>query len=334
MTRSGQTIDDDAVAETAAGWFVRLQGEDVSADEWLAFERWLAAEPAHALAYAKLEALSVELDLMAAPLSEALKQPKAASRRGLPRHAERRPTRRAWVAGGGAIAASLALGAVILSQQDAGHAVLNTYRTAPGQTRAVKLADGTQVRMNAASTLNVRFERDARRVEMADAEASFDVTHDAKRPFLISAGDTQIRVVGTEFNVRRRDGETELTVRRGIVEVRPGGADAAPVRVAAGRQFTHRDGSPQAVLTEVNASDAFAWTAGQLVYRDRPLSEVVADLSRRFGRSITTADARTGAIRFTGVLVTDTEPAVIRRLESFAPVKAEITPSGVILHGR
>ena len=56
---------------------------------------------------------------------------------------------------------------------------------------------------------------------MADAEALFDVAHDVRRPFLIGVGDRQVRVVGTEFNLRHRDDQVDLTVRRGIVEVRP-----------------------------------------------------------------------------------------------------------------
>ena len=67
---------------------------------------------------------------------------------------------------------------------------------------------------------------------MADGEAAFDVAHDPTRAFLIAVGDRQVRVVGTEFNLRRREGLTALTVRRGVVEVRPAGApDAAPTRL-------------------------------------------------------------------------------------------------------
>ncbi|MDB5476703.1 MAG: anti-FecI sigma factor, FecR, partial [Phenylobacterium sp.] len=240
-------------------------------------------------------------------------------------------TRRGWLAAGAAIAASLAVAVVFLAERPVSEAPATVYRAAPGQTLTVRLADGTQVRLNAASTLKVRFGSDARRVELADAEAAFDVTHDARRPFLISVGDSQVRVVGTEFNIRHRGDRTELTVRRGVVEVRPGGEGATPVRLAAGQQFAHQDGARSAAVAPVDPSDAFAWTQGQLIYRDRPLSEVAADLSRRFGRPVSTADARTGALRFTGVLVTDSEPAVIRRLESFAPVKAERAGDAIVL---
>ena len=323
---------DERVAEAAATWFVRLQAETATGEDWLAFETWLAADPAHVEAYNTVESLSAELDEKAGALAAVPDAPRAARRRNLPLRPHGRLARRLWIAVGGTVAASLAL-AIVLFERSPGPAPAALYAAAAGETREVRLADGTQVRLNAASSLNVRFDRDARRVQMADAEAAFDVTHDPQRPFLITVGDTQVRVVGTEFNIRHRNGDTELTVRRGLVEVRPGGADAQPYRVAAGQLFAHRDGAPTAAITQVNASDAFAWTSGQLVYRDRPLSQVAADLSRRFGRPIAT-DARSGTIRFTGVLVTDSEPAVLRRLESFAPVKAVQTADGVVIRAR
>lgn len=325
---------DEGVAEAAASWFVRLEGDAASADDWAKFERWLQAAPAHMRAFERLERLSAELDAMSGDLAAALEAPRAAPRRdrGDPRRTA--IPRRAWLAGGGAaIAASFAAFVVLQSQQTA-EAPATVYRAAPGQTRIVRLADGTLVRLNAASTLSVSFARDARRVTLADAEAAFDVTHDPKRPFLIAVGDSQVRVVGTEFNLRHRGGSTELTVRRGVVEVRPSSAASQPYRVAAGQRYARQDGSATAAITPVDPDDAFAWTQGQLVYRDRPLSEVAADLSRRFGAPVSVADAKTAQIRFTGVLVTDNQAAVLRRLESFAPVKAVRTADGVVLKGR
>src|SRR5204863_2251084 len=166
-----------------------------------------------------------------------------------------------------------------------------TYATAPGETRQVILADGSHVRLNAGSRLEVRLGRRARRVEMADGEAVFDVTHDPGRPFLIDTGDREVRVVGTQFDLRQRGDAFALTVRRGLVEVRPSGApQAPPTRVAAGQRLTHDRGAPAGQLSAAGGDDAFAWTRGQLVYTAAPLAEVAADLSRSLGRPVRVAD--------------------------------------------
>jgi transmembrane sensor len=316
-------------AEAAAHWFARLQDEAAAGDDWLAFEQWLAASPAHAAAYEKLEAIWVDLDGAGDAVAAALDAPVS-----LEAHRARRagPSRRVWLAAGAGLAASLAVGLFTLANLPG---ATETYVTAPGQTRQVTLADGSRVWINAGSRLDVRLGRRERRVQMAEGEAVFDVTHDPDRPFRIDTGDREVRVVGTEFDLRQRDDAFSLTVRRGLVEVRPSGAPAAqPTRVAAGMRLTRQRGVAQSRLTMASPDDAFAWTRGQLVYAAAPLSEVAADLSRSLGRPVRVADAATGQIRFTGVLALDDRDAIPRRLEAFAPVRAETRDGAVILHRR
>lgn len=306
-------------AEQAAGWFARLQGGEATGDDWLAFERWLAAAPGNAAAYDRLERLWVELDDHADAL-------RSRARTG--------PTRR-WLVGGAALAAGLAAVAVGLALLPDPAAKAITYETAPGETRQFTLADGTRVHLNAASRIAVRFDRKARRVDMADAEAVFDVTHDPDRPFLITVGDREVKVVGTEFNLRRRDAHTVLTVRRGVVEVRAAAAPGAPAtRVAAGQQLVHNDGAAVSQLRAASPDAAFAWTSGQLVYRGEPLSQVAADLSLRFATPVRVADSATGRLPFSGVLVLDRRADVLRRLQAYAPIVVEDRPDGVVLRSR
>ncbi|MDE2486131.1 MAG: iron dicitrate transport regulator FecR, partial [Alphaproteobacteria bacterium] len=117
----------------------------------------------------------------------------------------------------------------------------------------------------------------------------------------------------------------------GIVAFRSATGPTTPISLTVGEQLTHRDGQTDDRVARVDPNPAFGWTVEQLVYHDRPLSEVATDLSRRFGTRIRPADAATGRIRFTGVLVTDDEGAVLRRLEAFSGVTAERTTRGVVL---
>ncbi|HEV7384191.1 MAG TPA: FecR domain-containing protein [Phenylobacterium sp.] len=334
MGRTDENAGAGGVAEEAAGWFARLQGEAATGDDWLAFERWLRASPAHARAYERLERLWVDLDY--APIARDLggRPLLAAHRRLVSRRAVAGRSRRAWIGAGAAIAAGLVVAAGVGLWSTPGVAT-QTYRTGPGQMRQITLADGTRIQLNAASKLTVSLGRDARRVQMADAEAVFDVAHDAARPFLIAVGDRQVRVVGTEFNLRHRADKVALTVRRGVVEVRPAGApQAQPTRVVVGQVLTHIEGERGSILKVSDPEAAFAWTSGQLIYRNQPLSEVAADLSRRFAVPVRTADDRTASLRFSGVLVTDSEADVLRRLQAFAPIRVEQAAGVVILHSR
>jgi transmembrane sensor len=331
---SGERDEDRPMeaAEAAAHWFARLQDEAATGDDWLAFEQWLAADAAHAAAYERLEGLWVELDDMGEGVAAALDAPVSLDAHRAAKAARSGVSRRGWLAAGAGLAASIAVGVGVANWPSV---ATESYATAPGQTRQVTLADGSKVWLNAGSRLDVRLERHARRIQMAEGEAVFDVTHDPERPFLIDTGDREVRVVGTEFNVRQRADDFALTVRRGVVEVRPAGeAVATPTRVAAGQRLTHRRGAAVATLSSTPPDAAFAWTQGQLVYTDATLSQVAADLSRSLGTPIRVADADTGRIRFTGVLAIDDQDAVLRRLEAFAPVRAERGAHGVVLHRR
>jgi transmembrane sensor len=334
MRKTDEVLVEGRAAEEAAGWFARLQGDAATGEDWLAFERWLQAAPEHIRAYEQLERLWIDLEYSAVA-KDLGGRPLVAARRRSPARA-RAPEairRRTWFGAGVTVAASLAV-AIGVGVWFPG-ATTQTYETPAGRTQMIALADGTHIQLNAASKITVRLDGDARRVEMADAEAVFDVAHDAKRPFLIGVGDRQVRVVGTEFNLRRRAGLMDLTVRRGIVEVRPAGApDAQPTRVTVGQELTHTAGQTASDLKASDPDQAFAWTTGQLIYRDQPLSDVAADLSRRFATPVRTADARTAALRFSGVLVTDNEADVLRRLAVYAPVRVERTSSEIVLHRR
>ena len=310
MSRDDEVRSADAVAEDAARWFVRLRKEAATGEDWLAFEAWLAAAPAHAAAYDRLESAWVALE----DVDPAVLEPSgdlAAARRH-----RAGVSRRAWLAAGAGLAASVAVG-VVGYQAWPERAAAQTYRTALGETREIVLADGSHVHLNADSSLRVTLKRRERRVEMAEGEAAFDVAHDPGRPFLIRVGDREVRVVGTEFNLRHRSGAIALTVRRGIVEVRPADDPTAPAtRVVRGQRLTHRRGAAVSTLTTAEPDAAFGWTRGQLVYEAAPLSEVAADLSRSLGTPIRPADAATGALRFSGVLVVDRPDAVLRRTGS------------------
>jgi transmembrane sensor len=323
------TVDQASAAEgpldQAAHWFLRLQDEAADSGDWLAFEAWLAASPDHQAAYARVERLSAEIDDLAPALRDAWPrpiEPQAYDRRR--RSAVAPVTRRRWLAGGAAAAAAGVAGVVLMRPWEQLQPPAPTvYEAARGEVRDVVLADGSRIRLNAGSRVSVRMDRGARRVTMSDAEAAFDVAHDAARPFLIQVGDREVRVVGTEFNLRRREGKVVLTVRRGLVEVRPArAAAAAPVRVRPGQQLTHLETTGRTSLQPVDAEEAFGWTNGRLICRDEPLSEIAADVGRRFGKDIRTADAVTAGLRFTGVLVLDDEAAVLERLSALASVDA------------
>ncbi len=320
---------EDARRGAAADWLVRLQSADLTETEALRFDSWLAVHPANAVAYDQVLSVTLELEAAAPGIARALKA--TPLRRST-------PTRRGWfVAGGLAAAATLAVAVMPFSALRP--AATQTYVTAKGEHRTVRLADGSVLDLNAGSALSVTLARDARQVTLMQGEAVFDVAPDKARPFLIAAGDRTVRVVGTRFDVRRRDGQLSVTVERGLVEVRPTEAAAAAgaaigsraFRLHPGQRLDHAEGAPDVRVSAADPAQVFAWRTGRLIYRDQPLGDVIADLNQQFPRPIVLEDPALASTRVSGVLVLDDQAAVIRRLALLAPIKALPSARGVLL---
>jgi transmembrane sensor len=300
---------------------VRLASDAASEADWLDFESWLAASPAHLRAYEAVEALWSELDAVARPST--------------PIAFGRAPPRRrmaGWIA---ALAACVvaAVGVALATRQPAAPPAV--YETARGQRRTVELADGSRLTLNGATRVAVRLSRGEREVDLARGEAAFDVAKDPRRPFVIAVGERQVRVVGTEFNILR-DGRTmTLTVRRGAVEVRsaPEPASALIARLGAGERLVHHPGSAPDQVAAADPATAFAWTEGRLIFRNERLEDVAKVLNRYLETPLMVADD-VRDVRVTAVLALDDEAVMLGRLAEFLPIKVAREPGVVRVERR
>ncbi|TMI62719.1 MAG: DUF4974 domain-containing protein [Bacteroidetes bacterium] len=82
------------------------------------------------------------------------------------------------------------------------------------------LPDGSVITLNKRSTITYpsKFKGDTRAIALK-GEAFFNVAPDKKKPFIISVNDVQVTVVGTSFNIKSENGNTEIVVETGIVRV-------------------------------------------------------------------------------------------------------------------
>lgn len=315
------------IQQAAVDWFTRLQG-DASLEDWTTFQAWLEADPAHAAAYDAVESLWVDLEdeTVTADVAPVLSDNVVPLR---PR--AERPTRR-WVWTGVATAATAAAAAVVFAVVPRPTAPAFTdYATQRGETREIALADGSRLTLGSATTLRVRLDQKQRDVTLVDGEATFDVAHEANRPFVIGVADRQIRVLGTEFNILSHADRLAVTVRRGVVAV--SGGSEPEVRLVKGQQLTHTRNTTTSSVGQVDPDAVFAWKNGKLVYRDTPLADVVADLNRYVATPIR-VDPSAASIKVSGVLLIDKEAAMIRRLELFAPVVSQAKAGEIILKAK
>lgn len=201
-------------------------------------------------------------------------------------------------------------------------------RTGAGERRTLTLADGSRVILNGRSAINIDITDQHRRVEVVRGEALFQVASDQAHPFRVRAGDARVRVTGTRFEVRRRDGTVRLTVAEGSVAASDGRRER---QLTADQQVHWRDGRLGPVAA-VDADAALAWARGRLVFRDRPLGELLADLGPYHpDRLVLLNDALAGQ-RVSGTFATDQPEAVLSALTRTLPVRVLRLPGVVVLY--
>lgn len=307
------------IEEEALRWFVQLSDPDAPAPAWLEFQDWLERDEAHRLAYDAIEQTWVDLDgagATPAPLRV------AANDSGF-------MSRRRWLFPSVAAAAAVVLSVGLWTQFGDARGV-QTYRT-DEVARDFTLSDGSQVYLNRHSDMTVRIRDTGRDVTLGEGEAAFDVVHDAARPFVITAGEHQVRVLGTAFNVLHHEGRFSVSVERGVVAVTPARIDA-PVRLTVGQRID-QTGRAAVVLSRVDPQRASAWRQGVLIYRNAPLAEVADDLSRYLDKPVTLSSSAQ-SLHFTGALRVGDEATMLKQLQDFVPVQTARSSTGIDLTAR
>jgi transmembrane sensor len=239
-------------------------------------------------------------------------------------HSEYRPPnhRRAstWIGAAAMVvlAVGLTLGGVFdglraTQEVPAGHKMPSelVYSTELGEQSEIRLTDGSLLTLNTRSEARIRFDGTTRAVYLSHGEAHFDVASNPQQPFVVYAGQGQVKAVGTAFNVRLVDERVEVVVSEGIVEVL---ADVVskPVRVelaeAVPAVVLERGGSAiytstitrSEVLPIEKIEQRLAWRQGKWLFEGETLAEVLDEVSRYTDRQIIIADPQLAGLRVGG----------------------------------
>lgn len=266
--------------EEAAHWLMRCRAAPDDAALGAALASWCAADARHAAAFARAErAWAITGDLGALAPAEVIPFPRKS-----------RPPLR-WVAAASAIAACAIFAFPALELR-----LSADHLTGTAMTENVTLADGSVVTLAAESAISSEINENSRRVTLLRGEAYFEVAHDAARPFVVSAKETEIEVLGTAFDVDLGPGETRIAVAHGKVAVRAHGETSTLLAgdgIAIGPEVSTPTRQPDAQIA--------AWRQGLLVVDNVSIAEVVARIGRYHDGLILVPDADFAARRVTGV---------------------------------
>lgn len=142
------------------------------------------------------------------------------------------------------------------------------------------LSDGTKVWLNSESALRYPtvFTGSSRQVEIT-GEAYFEVAHDAAKPFYVTKGEMQIKVLGTHFNVNAYDDEeaVKVTLLKGSVAVN---RQSSMVKLKPGEQAVVKQDAPISIHYSPDIDAVMAWKNGRFSFENADLKTVMRQVAR------------------------------------------------------
>ena len=292
--RGAQTKAPDADTSAAAWLDKRDRGDWTDEDETL-FQAWLEERPIHRIAYWRVEEAWDRTQRLAA-----LNFPKA-------QHGKSPSFFR--IAAVLALVAAAAAASWIYYARPKGA----TYATSIGGRETIMLADGTSIELNTNSAVHVLDTTAERKVWLEKGEAFFKVTHDAKRPLTVYAGERRITDLGTQFDVRRETAGLEVAVVEGRVRFEADKAQSAQVLTRGDVALATPAQTIMSRRAESELARELSWRRGVLVFDNTPLAEAVRQLNRYNQTRLVVADSAIGRLPITGTL-SATEPMEFRRM--------------------
>ena len=348
----------DLIRQAAHDWRVVLNSPRVDDADRARFEKWLEADPRHEDAYDRAVSVWSALGhLSKEDLDDDLLRPSWRERLSI--IADNMlmlfGTMKLRVAAGGALAAAIAVGVLVLPNHQTGpdpspvavvaEPVLASYASSIGKTKTLMLSDGSIVTLGPATEIETSFSDRVREVRLLAGAALFDVASERNRPFSVKAGQLMATALGTKFDVRSNGGVYRVAVAEGKVGVRfPFLSNEEPSRLVsskelqAGQRIAATTADGLGAVRSVDAESVGVWREARLVYDGATISELVADANRYSERRIEIVedDYRTVAtLKITGAFSGHDIDGMLVTLADIHPVTVdESDPQVVRIHAR
>ncbi|EHK66219.1 FecR domain-containing protein [Achromobacter arsenitoxydans] len=293
----------DAVVRQAIVWWSTLQSGLANARDRESCSAWLAQDPAHRVAWDRLQAIGDDARRVPAALAHAALN--APASRG------RRTALRSLLAVAG-VAATGWSGYRHAPWQR----LVADFSTGVGERRSLTLADGLRVTLNSDTAVRVNVSGDARDIALLRGEMLVQAD---RRPGIqalrVDTGYGELRAERARFDLRRTASGSRLGVYEGSVALLRGGV---LTQVNAGERLAYADDAD--LSRSASDPDRLAWVDGMVVAKDWRLDYFAEYLARqRVG--VIRVDPAVAQLRLSGVFPLDDAERALRALEPALPIR-------------
>ena len=212
--------------------------------------------------------------------------------------------------------------------------VYNTISTPRGGQYQIELPDGSQVWLNAVSSLRfpTAFAGKERRVEVT-GEAYFEVAKNAAIPFKVvivtpAGNGTEVVALGTQFNIMAYNDEAAVktTLLEGSIKINQ---DIKQVLLKPGQQARLQDMSLK-IIESVDTEEVVAWKNGYFQFSSASLQQVMRQIARWYDVDIN-YDGKVPERRFGGKISRDNNASEVLKVLELSKVKFRIEDKKIIV---
>ena len=349
--------------EEALDWFVRRRDQGLCAEQEQVFQAWLKAAPSNRDAFDHWQVQWTSFGVISQDMKVLLQRNLAydqameaasssareAARPSKSMHdyagaeskseavARRGPTRRR------VLVPALSMAAVAAVVTSASGLAWKHWQTHPtfvqalaskrGEELEAVMPDGTRLRLDTATRLEVAYYRNRREVTLLEGQAMFEVSPNPTMPFAVFVGPVHVTVVGTRFAVRYTpsllgEAGVHVAVEEGKVRVAQVRAGGHVVMLSAGQQVTSDNDGVLAAARPVASAEVAPWRNQRVLFNSLRLDVALAELGRYVDVPLVIHDPAVAALPITGVFDTADLSTFLRVLPASLPVRLKAVRQG------
>lgn len=304
----------DAAGEQAIDWMVRLRAGDPDTTLHARFAEWLACDPAHERAWARLQERVGGSFNVVRTLDRRLPGQAGEARRVLLEPSTSRRDVLRGMAGLSLLGGALWLGA----RSEMATPLFADLQTGRGERRDFTLADGSRLSLNAGSAVNVQFAGNQRLLVLRQGQLIVQVAADPQRPFVVRTAQGEFRALGTRFLASQdADASTLVVLEHSVRASVPGGTtrdvqEGQAVRISGQR----------IEWLGAGLNRRADWLNGRLNVLDEPLDEVINAL-RPYRTGLIRVSPEVRQLRVQGVFPLDQPDIALRAMAETLPIRVE-----------
>ena len=280
----------------ATDWLVRADSGDLKPEERASFVSWLKTSPEHVAAFLDMSNLYGSLT------AERLADIEVAQPKKIFTLKPRTKLYAGISSAAMALAACFALAFVVFSTPRNVVPMWTTEaQTDFAELKDIALIDGGTIQLNSETKLSVKYDYNARLVELFSGDAVFTVTSDEDRPFIVSASGVQARAIGTVFSVQSAEDVTRLDVLEGSVAFYKENDTASEIVLVAGEQaFWHLSAAQPDIVRDADIEANLAWRQKRFDFSRTPLFDVAEQFNRYNQQKLEISDPDIGEQKISG----------------------------------